>query len=965
MAARSTGEGGFAVPAELTSRIIWLRAAAVLSMFGLLVVGRVVVGLPIPLPAVAAVIGAALLYDAALACVAHRVHDRTTPGADRIRAWVLYIGGFLDIGALACLVLLTGGLVSPWLYFFVAGNVGAGAVLPAAPARLLTAANTTAALAVVAWSVVVGAPVALPLLDPQIAASPAFAAVVAVSLIGLMGLTANAVNIPVAEARAAARFQERLAEIAVTVQGAHGGVQEVLDAVCHHAHAWFAVDRTAILLLEGEALVVRAAEGAQVATLRGRRIPMQAERALEVEVLRRRGGFYTNQLQRSPYAAYTSLGETGEHAVLLVPLVGSLGAFGVLSLSRRRAGGFTSTTLQRAGILAVQAGVAVENAHLLNRVREEADSVTALLTASERLTRSDDLRTLLTDLNRIAAETARCDRSTTFLWDEPREVFYFGSTFGNPAPFADAIRQLEFSRGAHPLIAKVLAGEPFVLDAAQALAQLPPTMQLGFRIGASAIVPLCTERALQGVMTVSYLDPAREFTADQLWTLRGIARHAALAIERARLTTEEREATATAEALVAFGRELSASVDRHQAVTRIPEIAATAAGCDFAVLALWDGQTHQARILGVHGFAADATEQLLQLSMDTSESPFARLALDQGYIEIDSPEPLRAWHPGLMQAFPCSSLLCCVFGPVEERMGSLTVGYRTRTGPFSTAQKRLVSGIGQQAGVVLENTRLIDDLREANRLKSDFLSTVSHELRTPLNAIIGYADLLQERTLGPLLPDQLDAAQVIAKKGAQLLELINTTLDLTRLEAGQVRVQISEFELPELLAEIAHELGDEANPRVQFSWAVAPDVPPLRTDRGKLKTVVKNLTHNALKFTLEGRVEVRATATAPADLEIAVHDTGIGIAPENRRAIFEMFRQLEPALTRHFSGVGLGLYIVQRLLEFLGGTIRVDSELQRGSVFTVAIPAVLVTSAVRRASLPPGEFPRKNAQQQS
>jgi signal transduction histidine kinase len=276
---------------------------------------------------------------------------------------------------------------------------------------------------------------------------------------------------------------------------------------------------------------------------------------------------------------------------------------------------------------------------------------------------------------------------------------------------------------------------------------------------------------------------------------------------------------------------------------------------------------------------------------------------------------------------------------VEHQIGSIAIGYRQRTGAFSTAQKRLLDGIAQHAAVVFDNIHLVEDLRQANRLKSDFLSTMSHELRTPLSAIIGYTDLFREGAFGPLSEEQKRILDVVAKKGMQLLELINTTLDLTRLEAGQAQLEITEFALADLFDEIGDDLADEVPKGVEFRWAAAPGLPILATDRGKLKTVIKNLVHNALKFTPQGSVDVRAVVAArPEAVQIVVRDTGIGIAPSSLSAIFEMFRQLEPADTRQYGGVGLGLYIVQRFLELMGGEVQVNSAPGVGSTFSVTLP---------------------------
>ncbi len=926
------------IPAALSLWVTWLRAAVVLALLLMLIGGRSLAGLSIPVVPAIAVAAGALAYNAALALLMRLSTERPSPAGDRFRARLICAGGLLDTLALGLMVLLTGGIMSPWLYFFLASSIVSSAFLPLTLGRVLTAINCAAALIAITLPLFQPTALRMALFPPQFWSHPGYVFIVGLSLTALMGLTAYAVGVIIENARAAARFQQTLAQMASTLQEG-ADVDRIMAIVCTQAHQWFSVDHTVVTILEGEQLVVKAALGFGGHRVEGQRVAVGNSEVLEVEVLRRRGGLYVNDRQRSSRSSYP-LVPTDDDAVLCVPLRGALGVLGVLTMGvRNGAAPFTPAILRRAEMLAAQAGIIVENARLLDRVREEAEGVTALLSASERLTKTIDLQTLLADINRIAAEMVQCDRSTTFLWDSDRQAFHFASSFGN-VPEVDAVLQrMAFKRGTDPLIEKVFAGAIFVLSPEQAWAMLPSQPEHSSRPGWSAVVPLTTEKAMQGVMTVSYSDPQRDFGAEQRWMLRGIARHAALAIERARLAAQERQATATAEALLAFGQELSATLNHRQVLARIPEMATEATQCDFAFLGFWDPATHRARLLAAHGFATDAEQELLQLSLDTRNSPVAADVLRAGYIEIEQPQPLFTAAPDLMQHFGIGSLFCSLFGPLEQRVGSLAVGYWQRTGPFSTTQRQLVTGLAQQAAVAFENSRLVEDLRQADRLKSDFLSTVSHELRTPLNAIIGYTDLLRDGVMGPLQPEQLEALDVIGKKGIQLLDLINTTLDLTRLEAGQASIDVSEFELPDLLVEVQQELADEVPSLVELSCLAEAQVPTLRTDRLKLKTVLKNLVHNALKFTRQGHVHVRAhLAPGGSQVQLVVRDTGIGIAPGNVKAIFEMFRQVEPALTRHYGGAGLGLYIVQRLLDLLQGHIHVESEPGKGSTFEVTIP---------------------------
>jgi signal transduction histidine kinase len=227
---------------------------------------------------------------------------------------------------------------------------------------------------------------------------------------------------------------------------------------------------------------------------------------------------------------------------------------------------------------------------------------------------------------------------------------------------------------------------------------------------------------------------------------------------------------------------------------------------------------------------------------------------------------------------------------------------------------------------------------EADRLKSEFLATMSHELRTPLNVILGYTDMLLEGGVGVLSLPQRDILQRIERNSRVLFELISMVLDLNRLEAGRLPVDVKEVQVPEVLAELKAEmqgLCDQSG--LSWVWQVVAGLPSLHTDPGKLKVVVKNLLSNAAKFTTEGGITV-AVEEQRGGVELRVTDTGIGIPVDAQALIFEPFRQVDGSDTRPYTGSGLGLHIVKRLLEVLGGTITVESVVGQGSTFRVWLP---------------------------
>lgn len=252
-------------------------------------------------------------------------------------------------------------------------------------------------------------------------------------------------------------------------------------------------------------------------------------------------------------------------------------------------------------------------------------------------------------------------------------------------------------------------------------------------------------------------------------------------------------------------------------------------------------------------------------------------------------------------------------------------------------------------------------LYEMNRLKSDFLATMSHELRTPLNSIIGFSDVLG--SIQSLDEKQRRYVQNIRSSGRMLLEMINDILDLAKIEAGKMEVRASQFRMESIVSaqcDMARPLAEKKNIDLEFD--VEPGLEAVDQDPAKVQQILANLLSNAVKFTPEGgRVHVRARLEAADDAEptaflLEVADTGVGIAPEEQQTIFEKFRQSrvfqtgDDAMTREFSGTGLGLSIVRELCRLLGGDIVVESQLGRGSQFTVRLP--LVYAGVERQSEP-------------
>jgi len=233
------------------------------------------------------------------------------------------------------------------------------------------------------------------------------------------------------------------------------------------------------------------------------------------------------------------------------------------------------------------------------------------------------------------------------------------------------------------------------------------------------------------------------------------------------------------------------------------------------------------------------------------------------------------------------------------------------------------------------------ELLKANKAKDEFLSIMSHELKTPLNVIMGYAELARTDTLRAIGLKPEEAVNKILIHSKDLLHMVDEILQATRIEAGAARAIVEDVDLFTFLDDLKTSCDNPTAKELTLIWNYQHDLPPTRTDRDKLKHILQNLIANAIKFTPEGSVTVAARYFADKKIvEFKVADTGIGIPKELLASIFEKFRQLDASNTRTYGGVGLGLFIVKRFAEMLGGTITVESEPKKGSTFTLTLPVV-------------------------
>lgn len=580
-------------------------------------------------------------------------------------------------------------------------------------------------------------------------------------------------------------------------------------------------------------------------------------------------------------------------------------------------------------------------------LRRLAEDREAFLETTRELSVSLDPEQVLHLLAERSAALVRCDFVGIVLLDPEAQRMRAVAIHGVGEVPLGAVE--EVAGGVGPVDLARLLSAPVITLPDPAFPRLTPALE---RFGCMAAILVRIEYAQIRGWAGFGSRSAQPLDERQVSLAQGVARYAAIAVANAELYRASQRSSGVSAALAEVARQIGATLDAEELLAIVTRATREAMQTEWVVAYVWDEEREVLRPAAWVGLLDENVEEVRNLDLSLGLVPVIDQMREGAVAVLPDRDRDDEFSAAVLRRWGVSSAVAALIMRGERRLGLLVTGQGRQPARFSDSQKALLRGIATYVAAAMDNARLHRVAQAANQLKSDFLATMSHELRTPLNVIIGYGDLMAEGAFGALNEQQRDVVDSSRRKATQLLDLINDTLDLNRLESGRDPVERTTFLLRTVCAEVETEVADvERAAGVVLRWEVPASFPALTTDRSKLKLALKNLVSNAMKFTKEGAVVVSAgTDGADGAITIRVADTGPGIAPEDLPVIFEMFRQGRGKDKARNPGVGLGLHIAKRFVERLGGTIRVESEIGKGSVFEIWMPldAIAVTGEKRQ-----------------
>ncbi len=759
--------------------------------------------------------------------------------------------------------------------------------------------------------------------------------------------------------------QTATAEILRVISSSPTDVTPVLDRMAESATRFCLAHDATIWRLEGDHLVVVAHHGPLTAPI-GHVAPNVAGTVVGRSVLERQPVHILDlQAEREEFPEGSANARRfGHRTILSVPLLREGGPLGAITLRRSEVAPFTAKQIALLLTFADQAVIAIENVRLFTELQTSNRELTAAL--DTQTATSDILRVISrthTDVqpvfDAIMASAARLLRAHSGALTRIVDSRIGLAAMTTSEPLAEEALRANFpmsldSGTAHALALRMRAPlnvidadtDPRLIEATRRTAR-----SRGYR--SQLVMPILRQDEAIGTISLTRREPGG-FTDDEIALLQTFADQAVIAIENARLLTELQSRTeeltrsvGELRALGEVGRAIGSTLDLHTVLTTIVARATELAGADAGVIYEYDAAREIFERRATECLEAEIVQALVATPIRRGQGVTGRLESVRApiqQIEIRTSGEQLPVRDALIQA-GYRSLLAVPLLHEDRLVGGLTV-FRRTSGEFAGNVVELLQTFATQSALAIQNARLFREieiksreLEVASQHKSEFLASMSHELRTPLNAIIGYSELLEEEAgdvdAGRLVPD----LQKIATAAKHQLSLINDILDLSKIEAGRMELELADFDLRSAIENALILVRERASRRgIALTQSVGNGIGVVRADERKVKQVLLNLLSNALKFTPEGgRVDITAAVNGRM-VEVSVADTGIGIAPEDQEVVFEEFRQVGTA-EKKAEGTGLGLALSRKFVELHGGRMWVQSRVGKGSAFTFSLPA--------------------------
>lgn len=630
---------------------------------------------------------------------------------------------------------------------------------------------------------------------------------------------------------------------------------------------------------------------------------------------------------------------------------------GILALQHVAPAAFSERDLTLLTTVAAQVSWVVDNLRLAALERERrllSDSLMELGRIVNSALNADDIyQALFAQLHRLVS----FDSASLWLVDAPGERLLLGATHdGDQFAGEVALRLAE----SHLLAQVYSAQQPLKADD---LAEHPEAESWLTMAGMRAWLglPLLVQGAVHGILMLGRAQPG-SYGERETSAAFALTRQAAITLENLTLNHSRQQAmTALSQRtkrLASLNRIVSvitASLSKDAVLTLAVELLAEVFEAQHCTGFVFDGDF---AVVKAESPPTDSIGLRVEWAGTVAFDALTRYLTAVTLPTMDADEVGEATQ-ALFARLGAGAALIAPLVTQQGVIGAISIERSTSPKPFSDDERDILLTIAGQIALALNNAELYEDAVSANRLKSEFLASISHELRTPLNAIIGYSDMLLDGIYGELTEQQLDRLSRVNQSGKALLGMIDNILALARIEAGKVVLSPAPTPLHEFLTGIVESLAEKAQAK-QLSLLLKPDSQGIiaRVDATALTGVITNLIDNALKFTHEGGVDLSVECLSmyqgyvlrgtppPPDIEIPngdwaiirVHDTGIGVAPEQQRYIFDEFRQGDGSSRREYGGGGLGLAVARRLLLLMGGNIWLQSEVGSGSTFVVLLP---------------------------